>query len=248
MVFVSKVCTALFLPPGCIISGLVFFAVFFPRRRGPVMLLAAGIVYLLSVEPVKDLLLKPLEDAYPPFAGGADGSEALVVLGGGGVQASPEAGGGDTLSGAALKRLVYAFGLRDSFTGPYLAAGGRVFDRGQEAEAEAAFRLLVSLGLPSSRVLKETESGNTWENAKNTARLFGFKRNILVTSAYHMRRSVFCFENNGFSVIPAPADYLCSRASRRDVFSFLPSHEAFSGVYTALHEYLGLLYYRLAYP
>jgi uncharacterized SAM-binding protein YcdF (DUF218 family) len=212
------------------------------------MLLFAAAVYLFSIEPVKDLLLRPLEDAYPPFdSGGAEGSEALVVLGAGTVQASPEAGG-DALSGSALKRLVYAFSLRDSFSGPYIASGGRVFDYGQEAEADVAARLLVSLGLQDFRILKETESRNTWQNARNTARRFGYKTIILVTSAYHMRRSVFCFENNGFRVVPAPADYLCSRASRYDALSFLPSVDAFHGVYTALHEYAGLLYYRLAYP
>jgi uncharacterized SAM-binding protein YcdF (DUF218 family) len=188
-----------------------------------------------------------LEDAYPPFdAGGAEGAEALVLLGGGTVMGSPEAGG-DALSDSALKRAVYAFGLRDSFTGPYIASGGRVFDYGQEAEADVAARLLVSLGLPALRILKETESGNTWQNAGNTARLFGYKTIILVTSAYHMRRSVFCFANNGFRVIPAPTGYLCSRVSRYTVASFLPSADAFGGVYTALHEYMGLLYYRLVY-
>ncbi|MDR1932206.1 MAG: YdcF family protein [Spirochaetales bacterium] len=253
MVFLSKICTVLILPPGCFVSGLLIFALFFPRRRRIAMTLAAALLYALSIEPVKDVLLKPLEDFYPPLDAGAAASaadaQALVVLGGGTVQASPEAGEGrDALAPGALKRAVYAFSLRDIFPGAYIAAGGRVFDYGQEAETDVMGRLLVSLGLPEERVLKEGESRNTWQNAENIARLFGYKKIILVTSAYHMRRSVFCFENNGFSVIPAPADYRCARNSPYDIFSFLPSPDAFLGTYEALHEYAGLLYYRLVYP
>lgn len=287
MVFLSKICTVFLLPPGCFVLGLFMCALFFSRRRRLLTMfavLAAALLYTLSIQPVQDLLLKPLEDFYPPLEARmltqsqtpptsaiptqtpaqtqtpvqtqavaqtptmAD-VQALVILGGGTVQASPEAGEGqDTLSPGALKRTVYAFGLRDIFPGVYIAAGGRVFDYGQEAEADVTGRLLISLGLPAQRILKESASRNTWQNAKNTAQLFGYKKIILVTSAFHMRRSVFCFENNGFSVIPAPTDYRCARNSRYDIFSFLPSLDAFSATCTALHEYIGLLYYRLVYP
>jgi uncharacterized SAM-binding protein YcdF (DUF218 family) len=250
MVLLSKVFTAFFLPPGCLIAGFVFFAALVPRGRRAAVLLFSLLAYLLCVEPVKDLLLKPLENAYPPLRPFAAGdAQGLVILGGGTIQASPEAGQGmDTLGAHALKRTLYAFTLRGFFAGPYIASGGMVFDYGQEAEAEVTARLLVSLGLPSGRVLKEGASRNTWQNAKSVAGLFGHKKIILVSSAYHMRRSVFCFENNGFEVIPAPTDYLCSRDSRYGILSFLPSMDAFLGVATALHEYLGILYYRLAYP
>jgi uncharacterized SAM-binding protein YcdF (DUF218 family) len=252
MVFFSKICTVLFLPPGCLILGLVFFTLFFRRKRGIATAGIAALLYFLSIEPVKDFLLIPLENSYPPLflkTSAADEADALVILGNGTIQASPEAGAGmDTPAAHALKRTVYAFGFRDIFPGPFIAAGGKVFDYGQEAEAEVMGRVLISLGLPARRVLKESGSRNTWQNAKNVSRLFGYKKIILVTSAYHMRRSVFCFENNGLEVIPAPTDYLCARNSSYSVFSFLPSADAFSGTCTALHEYLGLLYYRLAYP
>lgn len=268
MVFLSKICTVFLLPPGCFVLGLLLCALFFPRRRRLLTMLAAALLYIFSIQPVQDLLLKPLEDFYPPLetrmltqaqtpipaqtpvqTQAVADAQALVILGGGTIQASPEAGEGrDMLSPGALKRTVYAFGLRDIFPGVYITAGGRVFDYGQETEADVTGRLLVSLGLPAQRILKESASRNTWQNAKNTAQLFGYTKIILVTSAFHMRRSVFCFENNGFSVIPAPTDYRCARNSRYDIFSFLPSPDALSATYTALHEYIGLLYYRLIYP
>jgi uncharacterized SAM-binding protein YcdF (DUF218 family) len=62
-----------------------------------------------------------------------------------------------------------------------------------------------------------------------------------------MPRSVFCFEQNGISVIPAPTDYKCARGQRYDIFSFLPSMDSLGNAHLALHEYVGLLFYRLIY-
>jgi uncharacterized SAM-binding protein YcdF (DUF218 family) len=195
------------------------------------------------------MLLRPLEDAYPPFSVYAAGNEpeAIVVLGGGTIQNSPEAVmGWDTLDPDALKRAVYAFSLRDDFPVPYIFCGGKVFEHDQEPEAVTAGRVFISLGLPSERLILETNSRNTWQNARETAKL-GITQAILVTSAYHMPRSVFCFERNGVSVIPAPTDYKCDRNRKYDFFSFMPSMIFLYSSYLALHEYAGLISYRLVY-
>jgi uncharacterized SAM-binding protein YcdF (DUF218 family) len=145
-----------------------------------------------------------------------------------------------------MKRTVYAYGLRDYYEVPYLFSGGRVFYYNQETEAETAWRFLISLGLPAKRLQLESNSQNTWENARETAKL-GHKRVILVTSAYHMPRSVFCFERNGINVIPAPTDYKCDRNRSYDFLSFLPTMRYLHDSYLALHEYIGLLSYRIIY-
>ncbi|MHB9291350.1 hypothetical protein Holit_00425 [Hollandina sp. SP2] len=175
-------------------------------------------------------------------------ADALVILGGGTIQGSPEAGEHrDSLAASALKRLVYGFSLKDLFAGEYMLTGGKVFDHGQEAEAVVAARVLSALGLDPKRIVTETESRNTWQNARNVAEHFRYKKVILVTSAYHMPRSVFCFEKNGIMVIPAPTDYYSHRNKPYDLFSFLPSMGAFFGTWMALHEYIGLAQYGLVY-
>jgi uncharacterized SAM-binding protein YcdF (DUF218 family) len=249
MVVISQLFTVFVLPPGCIIAVLAVITFFILRRYKIPLALITALLYLLSIEPVADLLLRPLEDAYPPLPN-LSGTHpkkalALVVLGGGTVQGSPETGSGmDTLASDAMKRAVYAFTLRDDFYGPYIFSGGKVFDYDQESEAATAGRLWTSLGLHRGRFMLETNSRNTWENAKETAR-FGYKQIILVTSAYHMPRSVFCFERNGMTVIPAPTDYKCERGKRYDFFSFMPAMKSLYKSYLALHEYIGLLSYRL---
>ncbi|MDR1985756.1 MAG: YdcF family protein [Treponema sp.] len=256
MVWLAKIGTALILPPGCIILGMLILG-FILLHRGKARWILRGmglLCYLFAIEPFQDLLLRPLEDRYPPLPAEAElrerpgAADALVILGGGTIQGSPEAGERrDSLAPSALKRLVYGFSLQDRFIGDYVLTGGKVFDRGQEAEAVAAARVLIALGLDPKRIVLETESRNTWQNARNVAERFGYQKVILVTSAYHMPRSVFCFEKNRVMVIPAPTDYYSHRNKPYDLFSFLPSMGAFFGTWIALHEYIGLVQYGLVY-
>jgi len=242
------------LPPGFFILVLLLF-IFIPRRFKPFLLMITISFYLLSIRPVSDFLLKPLENAYPPLSADVERNwpQAVVVLGGGIVQGSPEAGAGhDTLSPDAVKRAVYAFTLRDIFPVPIIFSGGKVFENGQESEAAAAGRLYESLGLPQRRFIAESKSRNTWENARETAKLLSEKNHeqkkiILVTSAYHVKRGVYCFERNGISVIPAPTDYKCDRGRKYDFFSFVPSMDYLRNSWLALHEYVGLFYYIVSY-
>jgi len=251
MIVISKLFTIFILPPGCIIVGLILCIVFLPRRYKLIPALITALLYCLSIQPVSDALLLPLEDSYPPLArvnGEAHNAiEAIVVLGGGNIQNSPDAGPGqDTLAVDALKRAVYAFSLKDDFPAVYVFSGGIVLDYGQEPEAVTAGRLFADLGLPAERLIPETRSRNTWQNAQETAKL-GYQQVLLVTSAYHMRRSVFCFERNGMTVIPAPTDYKCNRGRGYDFFSFMPAMGSLNLSWLALHEYVGLFCYRLIY-
>lgn len=279
MIFISKLLTALLLPPGCFFLALVLLTIFVPRKLRGFTLAVTLLLYILSIQPISDFLLRPLENAYSPLpvddiavirnfiSKEADAlpctankdtingvwPQAIVVLGDGTIQGSPEAGEGrDTLSPGAMKRVVYAFTLRDVYAIPFVFSGGKVFEHNQETEAAAAGRLFTKLGLPARRFIGESESRNTWENAKETAALFAerkpvVERAILVTSAYHVKRAVYCFERNGISVIPAPTDYKCDRGRKYDVLSFLPSMNSFRNSQLALHEYIGLLYYIIKY-
>ena len=248
MIFISKLFTAFFLPPGFFIIALLILVFFVPRRIKFVLGAITVLLYLVSIQPVSDALLRPLEDAFPPLSAELNETwpQAIVVLGGGTIQNSPEAGTGDTLSSDAKKRAVYAFTLRYRFPVPVFFSGGIVFNHDQESEAATAGKLFESLGLPYERILLEEKSRNTWENARETAKL-GIERAILVTSAYHMRRSVHCFTRNNITVIPAPTDYKIQRGRRYTLLSFLPSMNSFNNTFLALHEYIGLVYYTIAY-
>ena len=151
-----------------------------------------------------------------------------------------------------MKRLTYGIRLRDEQGGVLIISGGTVFNReGAEPEAVASKRIALELKVPPEMIITETESRNTWENAVETKRVLnlyglGTGKIVLVTSAYHMMRSVLCFEAQGFDVIPAPTDYQIDRGEY-GVTSRLPSSGALGGSASALREYWGLLYYRIRY-
>jgi len=287
MVILSKFVAAFLLPPGFFVvllgvlgllsrpQGTPHGSVLSTKRklssRLPFLLAWGGAVllYLLSIEPVADVLLKPLEDRYPalPAQGiekrvqvweGAralkEGGEvdAVVVLGGGTVSRSPEKGA-DDIRAEPLKRLLYGVRIYREVTKnrtlkPYLIlSGGRVFDVGQEAEAAIMGRYASEWGVEPGSILLETDSRTTWQNARNVVARFRPRKIILVTSAYHMPRAVWCFTRQGVEVIPAPTDYKVNRGVPYDLESFLPTLESFQNARRALHEYLGSFLYGVAY-
>jgi uncharacterized SAM-binding protein YcdF (DUF218 family) len=267
---ISKILQVFLFPPGLFIlvtaAGFILFAA--KKRRLAIILLSLslGTMYLLSTGPVAEVLLLPLENRHPPLEGGPEYAAAsippaetaaaipVVVLGGGAIARSPAEAYKTSPTPDALKRLVYAVRLRkalDSRTangGPLLISGGTVYPReGAEPEAAASKRFAAALGVPESRIIAETSSRNTYENAAETKKLVPDTNTvILVTSAYHMVRSVECFEARGFTVIPAPTDYKIDRGGGT-VMEKLPSMGSLQASAAALREYWGLLYYRLRY-
>ena len=68
-------------------------------------------------------------------------------------------------------------------------------------EGKYAEQFLLNLGIPAADILIESESNNTRENAVFTQKLLTQKmpaaKCLLITSAFHMRRSIGCFNKVG---------------------------------------------------
>ena len=115
------------------------------------------------------------------------------------------------------------------------------------SEAELLRDWLRSRGLPANRVLAEPGSRNTAENARESAaiaRKRGWKKVILITSAFHMRRAELCFRRVGLATIPYPADYLANRIAPGPE-AFFPTSAGLIKSTIAVKEYLGLIAYRV---
>lgn len=252
MLLFSKLLTYLLLPPGVIVVGLIAGIVLLYRRKQRIAVIfitaSCALLFLLSLTPVKDALILPLENRFsPPAPEELNRAEAIVVLGGGVVEHSPAQGGNTCLSPTSLKRVVYGYTLYKKLKVPVILTGGRVLaGRDVEPEASAARRVLEEMGVDSADIITEEQSRNTWENAHYIKTTLSPGGIILVTSAYHMPRSIYCFEQNGMDSTPAPTDYRTDRG-RYTVVDFLPNAQAFRYSYDALHEYAGLLFYRLRY-
>lgn len=121
-----------------------------------------------------------------------------------------------------------------------IATSGRV--------VETTFPLLREFGIPEDAMTRVDDARNTEEEAKSIEKM-GIKRILLVTSAWHMKRARLMFEKYAPSVdvVCAPADFENSMAAARpfSITNFLPDPGAFMGNSVALHEWVGILGYKL---
>lgn len=96
------------------------------------------------------------------------------------------------------------------------------------------------------KVLIEDKSRDTVENAIFSKAVLvekGFNKPILVTSAFHMRRSIMAFRKVGLEVIPVPSSFRTAPGAALVWADWLPSANSLDMTATVLHEYLGLIYY-----
>ncbi len=220
------------------------------RRTGTSLLWTAlAVLVVQGWEPLPDALLRRLEAQHPaPTRTDLQRYAGVIVLGGAleppyvwqGHQ-QPALNSGAERMTAGLPLLRAAPQLRLLFTG----GEGDLFGQGM-SEAERARRFYASMGVDPRRLLLESASRTTYENAVLSAALPDVDRTrpwLLLTSAWHMPRAMATFEKAGWNVTPWPADYRAGQSTPWDQYSLaLGAHKW----HTALHEYVGLWIYRLS--
>lgn len=116
-----------------------------------------------------------------------------------------------------------------------------------EGQMTAAF--LRTAGVPAADIIFENKSRNTHENAIFTAPILRSRYKtttcVLVTSAWHMRRAVACFQKAGVTVIPFPGGYLSGKRSFSPGEWLLPNEQAFADAYFLLKEFVGYAVYKV---
>ncbi len=117
-------------------------------------------------------------------------------------------------------------------------------------EAPLLKRYLQVLNVPDSILLFEGESRNSHENAVNAKPVlqknFPNGKFLLITSAFHMRRSVACFKKQGIEVTSYSADRYSGPRKFQWDHVFIPSAETLMGWNTLIHEWIGYLTYKIA--
>jgi uncharacterized SAM-binding protein YcdF (DUF218 family) len=248
MVFIFlKTVLSLILPPASLIILMAAgFLVGLKRVLGK-LLVAVGffLLYLLSISPVSDALLKPIETAFPPWKDGPVKADAIVVLGGG-VRDLTWLAQPCESSGSSEERVVRGITIYRKHRLPLVFMGGNGDPSGTTvcADADAMARTAVELGVPARDVKAENRSRNTLESAKALKSVIKGNGIILVTSAFHLKRATAMFTKQGFRVLPAPAGYR-GEHKKTTFFSFIPNAESLGDSSTAVYEYAALLWYSL---
>jgi uncharacterized SAM-binding protein YcdF (DUF218 family) len=253
--FFSKTLGIMLLPTNFLIGvGLVGLVLLFTRFASLGRKLVVASVVLLAIcgfSPIGSLLLSPLEQRFPPWDATGGAPDGIVVLGGS-FDTELSAARGVPVFGSSVDRLIAAAALARRYPkARILFSGGNanlVFDD-TAREADYAISVFESLGISSDRLIMERRSRNTQENAEFSKAIASPKpgeRWLLVTSAYHMPRSIGVFRKIGFAVEPYPADW---RTGGRwgDVLKFsVYSIEGLGRFEIAMREWIGLLAYRIA--
>lgn len=216
------------------------------RARAALWCAIASSVLLIGFgfSPLGVWLMAPIENAYPRAAL-PDRIDGILILGGGSDGEIFHAHNAP-LASYGLPRLVAAYQLARRYPSAKVVFSGGPFDADPAIrESTAAKAILIGLGLEPSRLILENRSRNTWEN-------FRFSQDIVhpapgehwvvVTSAFHMPRTMAIAKRVGWTVLPWPADYLTASGSHYSSVE-LPQNLERSDL--AIHEGIGLLAYRL---
>jgi uncharacterized SAM-binding protein YcdF (DUF218 family) len=223
----------------------------FPRlARWSVYLPIVGalVLYVFSIEPVSNALIRSLETPLPASRQRKPDQvyDAVVVLGGLTDDRAALASGLPSYNGAS-ERMHAAFEiLREHKAKTLILSGGTMYPE-SPSEAELLRRQLERWGADLGPVVVEGESRNTKENALFSSRILqekGAKTVLVVTSAFHLKRALGCFDAVGVVADGYPVDFRGYDPAQSSG-TWLPRSGALFDSTWALHEHVGRLVYRL---
>jgi uncharacterized SAM-binding protein YcdF (DUF218 family) len=236
----SAVATFLLVPPiNLLLLSLLGFVL--GRRRAGRILCGLGLAGLLLLAlPISSRLLTFAIEAVPPPQA-APAPAAIVILSG---DAGRLDDGAAVVGPLTLERERAGAALARSSGLPVLVSGGVIPSLRQSLAALMTHSLEQDFATPVR--WQETDSRDTWENARYSAALLaadGIRSVFLVTHAWHMRRALIAFRHFGIAAQPAPVPF--SPTLRLRPGDFMPSLRGWADSYYALHEWLGCAWYAL---
>lgn len=211
-------------------------------------LLGALLLFVMLYTTAGTVALQALENRIAKPAGDPKEVSCMIVLGGAFENEVTSVRGGVEFNQAA-DRFVEALrlALRYPQSRILVSGGDGSFSGTYEGEAAASQRFFAEFGIGRERMIEENRSRTTYENTINTAELLRadkLRDCLLITSAFHMPRSIALFEKAGIAVTPWPVDY---RTNGKTVLRLDFTQPALNAqqTATAIREWLGLFGYRL---
>src|SRR6185295_8942151 len=238
------------LPSNILISlgllGIVLMATRFARAGRRLAVTALVLIAVAGLSPLGNALILPLEERFPRWDASRGVPTGIISLGGA-IDTVVSPARGEVAVNEAAERLTMMAELLQRYPQAHVVfsgGSGRLIYDGA-TEAEFAVRLFESFGIAKSRIILESKSRDTDENARFTKELVQPKpgeRWLLVTSAHHMPRAVGLFRAEGFAVEAYPVDYRTRGAI--DLMRFFSTvGDGLRRTDTAAREWVGLFVY-----
>ena len=117
-------------------------------------------------------------------------------------------------------------------------------------EADNLYNFLLLCGIDSADIILENNSRNTYENALYSSQLlesmYPGKKHLVITSGFHLKRSLLCFRKLGMDVDGFSSDFYTKNRTFSLDMLLIPDPSAFRNWHMLIHEFLGLLSYKIA--
>jgi uncharacterized SAM-binding protein YcdF (DUF218 family) len=231
------------------VLGVILSTTRFVRLGRKLLIASVVLLAICGFSPLGNWVLYPLEQRFPPWDATQGAPDGIVVLGGS-IDPDLSIAHGVPVVRAAADRILAAATLARRYPKARLIfTGGSANLISNEAkEADYAVELFEGLGVSRNRLEIERRARNTRENAEFSLAVAAPKsgeRWLLLTSAYHMPRSVGVFRKAGFAVEPYPVDWRVG--GKTDLATFwIFAAEGLGSVDVGVREWIGLAAYRIS--
>lgn len=223
--------------------GLIWFSEKWNKVGRIIVTSALFLLFLVCFSPLSSSLMRTLERTYPVCNPAEIPADYIWILG---------SYSADDKSIPLYSRL-YQDGLYRVLEGVRLynmMPDARMVFSGygagdSKSVAEIGAETAIALGVPEENIIILSTPRDTWDEAEKAKTITLGKTCILVTSASHMKRSIYIFNQNGLNPIPAPCGHYIKTRAKNSFRNYLPS--AYSAVMMRkyIHEQLGLLWLKI---
>ncbi len=218
-----------------------------PAWGGRFLVAGIGMFLLLGILPVGPNALYWLESRYEMPAPMPEKIDGIIVLGGAVHSEMSQIHNQPSLNeyGERITEAIRLSRLYPHARMVYSGGEGQLFPSSTTESAETK-KLLENMGISTERIVFESSSRTTYENMIDSKTLINPQAGenwLLVTSAFHMPRSVAVFKKGGWNVIPYPAGYL-----EKGVPVWVPRLDVLANFYklqVAMKEIVGIIAYDL---
>ncbi|MFD3275873.1 YdcF family protein [Aquirufa echingensis] len=247
----SKIIDFLLLPITWIILSACLIAF---TKRQKIKTIAGIFLISLLILGSNTLIVNSLYSAYEIPQTQAKNHYPLAIVLGGGMIREPQEDPSRINVGESADRfmqaaLLYKQGMVDQIliTGGNTSIGNLKID--QSNETEQVKRILVAMAIPADKIIMEKQAKNTYENARNCRAIIDSlalkQPAVLITSAYHMRRSMACFSKQGIQVIPYSVDSKKKDTQLGVLECIIPSERELYKLSVLVREMFGFVIYRI---
>lgn len=211
-------------------------------RAGWYMLLAGFLIFtLLSFAPFAGMIARPLLERYPaPSSEMLHALQVITVLGGGGGEGVP--------SEATKERIFAGVEMFKQSGAKFIAVQGSSEIDGEPTDAEIMKKIALEQGIPEEKILVDPSSRTTAEHPARLQALLpsDITRIGIVTSATHMPRAMRIFRNyfTKMELVALPVGSIIEKSQYRFI-DMIPSVNALSSSTATLHEWVGILWYKM---